>query len=152
MTLPINIPKARPEDAPAVADIHLTARREAMPYLNLAHTDDETRDYFARTVGTGPTQCWVARHDGQVAGYMPIAGEDLDHLYVRSGWQRRGIGLALLTYARTLSPQRLTRWTFQRNAPARAFYEAQVFRAVESTDGCNEENEPDVRYLWEAAG
>ena len=111
------------------------------------------RDYFFRNVGRGPsTGYWVARHDNQVVGYMLIAGEGLDHLYVRPGWQRRGIGLALLTQARALSPRRLTLWTFQRNAPARAFYEAQRFHAVEFTDGRNEENEPDVRYVWEAAG
>ncbi|WP_298279395.1 hypothetical protein [uncultured Bradyrhizobium sp.] len=40
-------------------------------------------------------------------------------------------------------------WTFQRNARARRFYEARGFVAVEQTDGSrNEEQEPDVRYLW----
>ena len=37
---------------------------------------------------------------------------------------------------------------FQRNSNARAFYEAQGFRAVGYTDGRNEENEPDVKYEW----
>jgi hypothetical protein len=39
---------------------------------------------------------------------------------------------------------------FQRNMPARAFYEARGLRVVEATDGAaNEEREPDVRYRWE---
>jgi hypothetical protein len=57
---------------------------------------------------------------------MLIDGENLDHLYVRPGWQR-GIGLSLFTKAKALSPLRLEVWTFQRNSNARAFYEAQGF-------------------------
>jgi hypothetical protein len=56
--------------------------------------------------------------------------------------------LALLNEAKAISPQRLELWTFQGNSNARAFYETQGFRAVEYTDGRNEENEPDVKYEW----
>jgi len=83
---------------------------------------------------------------------MLIDGADLDHPYVRPGWQRRRIGLALLTTAEALSPQRLELWTFQRNTNARAFDEAHGFRAVAYTDECNEENEPDVKYEWTGFG
>src|SRR4051812_17162424 len=105
----------RDRDAPAIAEIHLVARRHAMPYLHRPHTNDETRDYFARAVGDRPAAWWVATIGDQLVGYMLIDGENLDHLYVRPGWQRRGIGLALLRKAKELSPQRLQLWTFQRN-------------------------------------
>lgn len=84
------------EDAPAIAEIHLAARREAMPYLRLAHTDDETRAYFAGAVGDRPSAWWVVRHRGQVVAYMLIDGEELDHLYVAPAYQRQGFGSALL--------------------------------------------------------
>jgi GNAT superfamily N-acetyltransferase len=145
------IREAEPADAPAIAYIHLTARREAMPYLHRPHTDDETRDYFGRVVGHRPSAWWVAQVRDKIVGYMLIDGENLDHLYVRPGWQRRGIGLSLLAYAKRLSPRRLELWTFQRNSNARAFYEAQDFHAVDCTDGRNEENEPDVKYEWRSA-
>ncbi|HUY99670.1 MAG TPA: GNAT family N-acetyltransferase [Thermomicrobiaceae bacterium] len=149
MTAGVELREAeRSADAQEIAEIHLAARREAMPYLHRPHTDDETRAYFARVVGDRPAAWWVALREGQVVGYMLIDGESLDHLYVRPGWQRRGVGLALLEKAKALSPRRLELWTFQRNANARAFYEAQGFRAVEYTEGRNEENEPDVRYEW----
>src|ERR1700730_15171556 len=48
-------------DARAIAGIHLAARREAMPYLHRAHTDDETRDWFARIAGDRLAAWWVAR-------------------------------------------------------------------------------------------
>jgi RimJ/RimL family protein N-acetyltransferase len=138
----------RPGDALDIAEIHLAARREAMPYLHLAHTDDETRDWFAQMVGGRSAAWWVARVENQIVGYMLIDGENLDHLYVRPGWQRLGVGLSLLNKAKAMSPHRLELWTFQRNSNARAFYETQGFRAVEYTDGRNEENEPDVKYEW----
>jgi ribosomal protein S18 acetylase RimI-like enzyme len=144
----LEICEAELVDAPDIAEIHLTARREAMPYLNRPHTDDETRDYFVRAVGDRPSAWWVARLEKKVVGYMLIDGENVDHLYVRPGWHRQGIGLSLLDKAKTLSPHRLELWTFQRNTGARAFYEAQCFRAVAFTDGRNEENEPDVKYEW----
>ena len=135
----------RPGDALDIAEIHLAAR---MPYLHRAHTDDETRDWFARMVGGRSAAWWVALVENQIVGYMLIDGENLDHLYVRPGWQRRGIGLSLLNKAKAMSPQRLELWTFQSNSNARVFYETQGFRAVEYTDGRNEENEPDVKYEW----
>jgi ribosomal protein S18 acetylase RimI-like enzyme len=83
-----------------IAEIHLTARREAMPHLHRTHSDDETRNYFGRVVGDRPSARWVARIGGEIVGYMLIDGEDLGHLYVRPGWQRRGVGLLLLTKAK----------------------------------------------------
>lgn len=64
----LEIREAEPGDAPAVAEIHLTARREAMPDLNGAHTDDETRDYFTRVVGDRPSAWWVARIGDEIVG------------------------------------------------------------------------------------
>jgi len=101
----LEIREAAPCDAAAIAEIYLTARREAVPYLYRPHTDDEIRDYFARVVGDRPSAWWVARVDDQIVGFMLIDGEDIDHLYVRPGWQRRGIGLSLLDKAKALSSQ-----------------------------------------------
>jgi ribosomal protein S18 acetylase RimI-like enzyme len=147
----IDIVEAKPGDAAAIAEIHLTSRRDAMPYLHLAHSDDSTRAWFAKVVGDRPLCWWVARYEGQSVGYMRVVGDELDHLYVRPDWQRRSVGLALVLKAKSLSPARLVLWTFQRNTNARAFYEAQGFGIAGCTDGDNEEHEPDVRYVWDAA-
>ena len=149
MRLPVTLREARPSaDAGEIAAIHLAARRETMPYLHRPHTDDETRDYFARVVGDRPGTWWVAHHEGRMVGYMFIDGERLEHLYVRPDSQRQGVGAALLDRAKALSPGRLELWTFQRNTGARAFYASRGFRVIEYTAGQNEEHEPDVRYAW----
>lgn len=145
----LEIVEAARNDAPAIADIHLTARRVAMPYLARPHTDDQTRAWFATCVCDRPAAWWVARRDGQVIGYMLIDGEDVDHLYVRPDSQGQGVGTALLRKAFSLSPRRVSLVTAQRNTRARAFYEKHGFRATAFTDGDNEEREPDVCYTWE---
>jgi ribosomal protein S18 acetylase RimI-like enzyme len=145
------IEEARPQDARAIADIHLLSRRVAMPFLRRAHTDEETKAWFAGVVGDRPKAWWVARHAGRVVGYMRVDGDDLDHLYVLPDWQGRGVGRSLLTKAQELRPRRLMLWTFERNAAARAFYEAKGFRVVGRTDGQNEEKEPDIRYEWKGS-
>src|SRR6516164_7098574 len=111
----LEIREEEPGDASDIAEIHLAAR---LPYVHRPHTDDETRDYFGRVVGDRPSAWWVARIGDEIVGYMLIDGENLDHLCVRPGWQRRGIGLSLLNRAKALSPRRLELWTFQRNANA----------------------------------
>jgi GNAT superfamily N-acetyltransferase len=147
----IEVREAERPDASDIAEIHLAARHGAMPYLHQPHTDQETRDWFARVVGDRPATWWIAQVEHEIVGYMRIDGESCTHLYVRPGWQRRGVGLCRLNKAKALSPRRLELWAFQRNTNARDFYESQGFRAAQCTDGRNEENEPDVKYEWERA-
>jgi GNAT superfamily N-acetyltransferase len=144
----VTVRQATPADAEAIAEIHTTARREAMPWLPVLHTDAETRVWVAEVVLVAQ-QVWVAEVDGQVVGYIGVSDHDLNDLYVRPGWQRQGIGTVLLEQARAVSPDRLELWAFKRNAGARRFYERHGFVAIGETDGAgNEEREPDVRYRW----
>jgi GNAT superfamily N-acetyltransferase len=135
-------------DAGAIAGVHIVARREAMPWLPVLHTDAETRDWVT-TIVLPNQEVWVAEIDGQVAGYAARDAAELNALYVLPGYQGRGVGSALLDRAKDRSPGELWLWTFQRNAPARRFYERHGFAAIALTNGAgNEEREPDVRYRW----
>lgn len=138
-------------DVAEVAEVFLASRRDALPYLPAIHTDEETRRWFAEVLFPQGGM-WIAVAGNSIAGFAVLAGRDrdrLDHLYVRPGWYGRGIGSALLAKAKDLSPGRLRLFTFQRNARARAFYEARGFTVVDTNDGSrNEEGEPDILYEW----
>jgi GNAT superfamily N-acetyltransferase len=139
---------ATADDADAIASVHTSARRQAMPWLPALHSDDETRAWIRDVVLPGQT-VWVADRDGQVVGVAALDEGMLEQLYVHPDAQGQGVGTALLMKIMRLSPAGLGLWTFQRNAAARAFYERHGFVAVEMTDGAgNEEREPDVRYRW----
>ncbi|HLU35872.1 MAG TPA: GNAT family N-acetyltransferase [Thermomicrobiales bacterium] len=135
-------------DAARIASVHLMARREAMPYLPVVHTEDETFDWV-RDVVIPQQTVWVAASEDGIDGYIAMTADELNDLYVRPGAQGKGVGTALLDKARELSAGTLRLWTFQRNSRARDFYERRGFVAIEMTDGQdNEEREPDIRYEW----
>ncbi|MCA8900765.1 MAG: GNAT family N-acetyltransferase [Hyphomonas sp.] len=150
MTLSATLRRAGPADAAAIASIHREARAVAMPWLAVVHTPAEVLSYFTSIVLVQAEVWGVETREGLV-GFAAREGTELDHLYIAPGHWGRGLGRQLLSAVREGVPH-LTCWTFQRNQNARAFYESHGFAAIDFTDGSrNEEREPDVRYLWEAA-
>lgn len=130
------------------ARIHRAAFDDRLPWLAGLHTPDEDLAFFRDRVFT-TCELWGARDGGLLVGMIAFRAGWIDHLYVLPTAQRRGIGGALLALAKSGSPG-LMLWTFQRNLPARRFYEWHGFRPIRETDGNdNEEREPDVLYGWQ---
>ena len=131
----------------AAAQVHRLAFDQAMPWLVGLHTPDEDRWFYRERVF--PTCRVWGRFDGdELCGIMAFRDGWIEQLYVLPAAHGRGIGTELLEVAKSAS-ERLELWTFQRNEPARRFYEARGFTLAERTDGSrNEEKEPDARYVW----
>lgn len=92
----------------------------------------------------------MAVTENGVVGVMVLNGGELKQLYFDPVWRGRSIGDRFMSLAKQRHPDGLTLWTFQVNESARRFYERHDFIAVEWTDGTrNDENEPDVRYVWQ---
>jgi putative acetyltransferase len=143
--------QASRDEADALAVILRVAMRTAMPFLPELHTSEEDRWFVGDVVFTR-CDVWVAELEGRIAGFIAIGDELVEHLYVQPEHQGAGIGRALLDRAKELRPTGFRLWVFQRNAGARAFYEARGLRLVELTDGAgNEEREPDALYEWPGA-
>src|SRR5258708_31798573 len=79
-------------------------------------------------------EIWRAEQ-GEVGGFFGLKGDELSHIYVDPSLQSRGIGTALLDHAKSLRPERIELWVFQKNEAARRFYERHGFRLVRLTDG-----------------
>ncbi|MEM1390591.1 MAG: GNAT family N-acetyltransferase [Pseudomonadota bacterium] len=143
------IRRASTDDAVAIATIHRTSRRYAMPWLPIVHTPDEDVDYFRKDVL--PNQVvYVADRAGFPIGFIAFTETWLNHLYIAQAYLRHGIGSKLISIAKT-ETKTLNLWTFQRNQAARDFYARHGFVEVELTDGrSNEEQTPDVRMIWTA--
>ena len=142
------IRRAGAEDAAAVADVYLTSRRQAAPYIpRLLHTDDEVREWFASIVLV-EHEVWVAAIGARIVAVMVLRGESVDQLYVLPKHQRHGVGSQLLAQAKR--QRRVLRlYTFESNEPAREFYEKHGFKAIACGDGtATEEGAPDVLYEW----
>jgi GNAT superfamily N-acetyltransferase len=132
----------------AAARIHRTAFDDRLPWLAGLHTPDEDRAFYRERVFPR-CEVWGAAAAGDVVGIIAFRDGWIDQFYVLPEHQGHGAGGALLAVAQAAWPV-LHLYTFQRNAPARRFYERRGFVAVRESDGStNEEREPDVLYRWE---
>jgi GNAT superfamily N-acetyltransferase len=135
------------KDMDAAARVVRTAFDHALPALAGLHTPEEDQWFFRERV-FGACEVWGAFDRAAMIGMVAFREDWIDQLYVLPGAQGRGVGTELLQVAQR-SFDRLQLWTFQRNVPARRFYEARGFALVRETDGAgNEEKEPDALYLW----
>lgn len=139
---------ADPGDVGALAALFSVAKRTAMPWLPDLHDEADDRRFIADRV-LPRCEVLVIRRGAEPVGFLALAGEWVEHLYVRPDAQRAGIGSALLEAAKARRPCGLRLWAFQRNHGARAFYARHGFSELELTDGAaNDEREPDVLLGW----
>jgi GNAT superfamily N-acetyltransferase len=140
--------KATSADAARVAEIFLTSRRLAMPWLSRPHTDEETRRWHAEVlIPRGAVV--VADLQGEVVGFAEPVDGWLHALYVAPSAQGNGVGSALFVRSMALQPGGFDLWVFRRNTRALDFYARYGCVEVRRTDGAdNEEHEPDVLLRW----
>lgn len=129
------------------ARVHRASFDDRVPWLAGLHTPSEDRAYFRDQVFPW-CEVWGAVDDGLI-GFIAFSEGWIEQFYVLPSRQGQGIGTALLDIAKAAFPE-LRLWTFQRNAPARRFYEKRGFVPLEETDGQrNEERGPDILYRWQ---
>jgi GNAT superfamily N-acetyltransferase len=137
---------ATQDDARILADIHMDARAKAMPWLAVVHDLSETRLWMAETV-LPKQRVRVATVGDTTVGLSAFANGMLEQLYVRPGFQGLGVGSQLFADVCETARAPFRLWVYQRNAPARGFYERRGCRLLRMTDGRdNEERESDVLY------
>ncbi|WP_457205605.1 GNAT family N-acetyltransferase [Nocardioides sp. P5_C9_2] len=152
MPTEVSLRPAGPEDLPAVAEVHLAARRAAAPHMPAGvHPDDDVRRWVGSWDLTA-REVWLAEADGALVGFAALTRTWLDGLYVAPDAQRSGVGSVLLDLAKAQRPDGFGLWVFESNVPARAFYARHGLVELERTDGsANEEHLPDVRMAWPGA-
>jgi putative acetyltransferase len=143
----VTIRQARLDDCADIAALHRLARQTAMPWLPDLHTPHEDLAFFRDRVFR---ECTI-----HIAGRVPIRAFCaarkgwIDHLYVHPAFQGRGLGSVLLSEAMR-GEDRVRLWVFRRNLRALEFYQKRGFRQIATTEGDNEEGEPDALYEWTA--
>ena len=136
---------AAADDASAIGELFARARDE-MTYL--PRIPDDVRPLLGERF-LAKAELWVAEEGGEVVGFAGVSGSELTHLYTDPPAQNRGVGTALLEHVKSLRPEHVVLWVFQKNEGARRFYERHGFRLVRLTDGAaNMEQEPDAFYEW----
>ena len=115
------------------------------PYVaeHQRHTLDGARQFFRDHV-LADCRVLVAERGGKRCGLLALEAPWVRQLAVFREAQRSGVGSALLRAAHALSPAELRLFTFQRNAPARAFYAKHGFAEIAFGVSPAPESEPDV--------
>ena len=144
-----SIREYRPDDFDALTILWRISREKSLPEFQRekGHFFYEDQNYFQNHILKN-NQVWVVESGQQRVAFMAINKDFIDQLYIRPDYQRRGIGRALLDFARRLSPDHLWLYTLQINVGARAFYEKNGFVAEKFGISPPPENEPDVEYHW----
>ena len=142
-----------PDELDAVAELWHTTRKATHTYMEIRErlTLEASRSVFVEKIAPA-CSLWVASDGADLLGFLALRDSYLDRMYVRPNAQRKGVGTALLTKAKALSPRGLELHTHQKNERARGFYEKHGFHAVHFGMSPPPENEPDVEYHWRPAG
>jgi ribosomal protein S18 acetylase RimI-like enzyme len=139
----------RSDDFDAVTILWRISREKSLPEFqnSKGHFFYEDQNYFRDHI-LSQNKVFVVDSDQRPVAFMAMKDEFIDQLYVHPDYQNRGIGKALLDYARRLSPEHLWLYTLQININARAFYEKNGFIAEKFAVSPPPESEPDVEYHW----
>ncbi|MGH8297550.1 MAG: GNAT family N-acetyltransferase [Steroidobacteraceae bacterium] len=139
----MNIRPAVPDDAMAVARVHVRAWQVAYrglmldEYLDALRPEERARRYDFTGFGPAQPKTLVAADEGTILGFATVsaardedaAGEgELCALYVEPDWWGRGVGQALGPAARSelydLGFRKAMLWVVSGNARAQRFYRA----------------------------
>jgi ribosomal protein S18 acetylase RimI-like enzyme len=121
----------------------------------LSHPGDlsfqELRDRFEHEAAHS-WDSYVAELNGEIAGLLALKIEDkqLDQLFIAPEYQGRGVGTALLQFAKQKLPSGMWLRTAERNTKAIAFYKAAGF-LFEQLQARPEWDRNDAIYRWHGA-
>lgn len=129
-----------------------------MPYLPPQRRTFEQVTAWVADEMLRECRVWVAERagagegEGEPVGYAAVAGDLLEHLYLRPEFRRQGVGTLLLAAARRDAPEGLSLHVFEQNTDARAFYRRHGFTVVDRSDGSdNMEHLPALTLRWTPA-
>jgi ribosomal protein S18 acetylase RimI-like enzyme len=126
----VEIRRAGPADAPAIAEVHLHSHRET--YVALIGEKDYWPSDLAERLSqwqallAGEGLVFVASEGDQIVGFVHALGSRITTLYILASHQRRGIGRALMSrLCRALAGRGIATASLAVlavNTPAIAFY------------------------------
>jgi len=92
---------------------------------------------------------YVSKVQGDTVGFIAFSNGYLDCLYLMPEARNHGLGVDLLTLAKSKSPKGLSLWVLEENKAAVRFYAREGFQTTARSDGSdNEEGLPDIQMEW----
>jgi len=143
----LNLRHAMPDDAPAIAKVHIASWRAAykdiLPEARSNGLDPvRVTGSFRKSISFGAEDIYIVEKNGHIAGFISLIGGHQDPgdkgtvtgictIYLAPEYWRKGIGRLLYREGETLLASAgctaVTFWVFAANVRARRFYEAMGF-------------------------
>lgn len=136
-----------PKYAERIVDLCLISKRHALGDYTEPHNSADMLDYLTQIMAVEQNVLLGIEAD-KLVGFMTLRKNWIEQLYIDVAHLNQGLGSQFMARAKQSSPTILHCYTFERNLPARAFYEKHGFVAIEFGSE-NEENLPDILYKWQ---
>ncbi|HEY9599071.1 MAG TPA: GNAT family N-acetyltransferase [Cyanophyceae cyanobacterium] len=143
---------ATQSDTEGIAKVYLTSRKEFVPFAAIAHSDAAVHQWIGDIL-IPDHHVIVVEQNSRIIGMMVLSATEgtgwIDQLYLHPDAVGQGIGSKLIERAKAELGSPIRLYTFQENQGAIRFYERHGFKAIQYSDGSeNEENCPDILYEW----
>jgi ribosomal protein S18 acetylase RimI-like enzyme len=137
----VQIRNATPDDIASIVELNFALFQEDAgqrdPYMNLNWPKEEGHEHFSKLMSGVDSVCLLATTGEAAIGYLvgylshgghlrPITIAELESMYVRPNWRKRGVGRHLadvfLKWAKENGAQRASVTAYAANARAIEFY------------------------------
>lgn len=136
------------EDFEPVAALFREVYRQAYPHFDERFFVAERFRSIMREFVLPQARVWTVKRDLELVGFIALAPNFVDQLYIRNAFRGKGLGGFLIEQAKLIHPDFLELYTFAVNEKAIAFYEKHGFRVIERGIAPDEQM-PDVKMRWE---
>lgn len=141
----MHIERLRPADLQAVLRIWLAGNSQAHAFIPKAYWESNLPLVEKQLP---QSEVYTAKENDLVCGFIGLCGGHIEGLFVDKACRGRGVGKALLDFAKTKYPA-LTLCVYQKNARAAAFYRREGFSLERAGTDANT-GEPELQMRWQA--
>lgn len=139
------IKRMQKEDVDSVAKIWLDTNLETHHFIAPQYWKDNF-EAVKEQLSRAEVYVWEDEHKKEIQGFVGLSDNYIARIFVRSGFQSRGIGKVLTDYAKSIRTQ-LTLSVYRKNTGAVRFYEREGFHIQrEGTD--ENTGEKEYMMLW----
>lgn len=145
------IAKFEQKDFRKLAGIFCDVYAQTYPHFNKKfHKPERFQEILSKNTLQN-SRVWTAKHNGEIVGFLALAENHIDQLYILPNYQSKGLGGFWVEQSKTIYSDFLELYTFACNKNAITFYEKHGFKIIEKSIAPDEKM-PDVKMRWENLG